>query len=229
MKRTASEDGAHEHAISLWPNAWILHLSSECIKGCSLAPTLHTANGKDPTLLPRSLRREGIVWPGTHQIPSTNGIQNAPGTADMPSTAGHWTKAYSCSLQSCRPHGPLTVVLQYLYLYRRNAYLPRSLMLAHHLVQVTWPERVGRCRARVRKQSNERDSEVRVSPHQSVFQPHLDTIDTYHLLEHSRFRRISGSVQPSATLPRVLPRNLNTRKSEKQSAWLVPYIIASAT
>ena len=139
----------------------------------SLAPTLH--GGK-----PRSLRREGIVWPGIHHSLDKRNSKRAAPCRPRPSQAGHWTATYSCSLQSSTPQGPLTAVYLSMYLYRCNACLLScpSRLVPSHLARARGR---GRCPARVRIQSNARDSEVRVSLQSGnveELQPRLDAFLT---------------------------------------------------
>jgi hypothetical protein len=102
------------------------------VPASSLAPTLH--GGK-----PRSLRREGIVWPGIHHSLDKRNSKRAAPCRPRPSHAGHWTATYSCSLQSSTPKDhsqrytcPCICTVATLVCF-----------LAHHASsQVTWPERV---------------------------------------------------------------------------------------
>jgi hypothetical protein len=143
------------------------------VPASSLAPTLH--GGK-----PRSLRREGIVWPGIHHSLDKRNSKRAAPCRPRPSHAGHWTATYSCSLQSSTPQGPLTAVYLSMYLYRCHACLLScpSRLVPSHLARARGR---GRCPARVRIQSNARDSEVRVSlqiGNVEELQPRLDAFLT---------------------------------------------------
>ena len=178
----------------------------------SLAPTLH--GGK-----PRSLRREGIVWPGIHHSLDKRNSKRAAPCRPRPSHAGHWTATYSCSLQSSTPQGPLTAVYLSMYLYRCNAlYFP-----AHHASsQVTWPERVAVAVAVALP-----ESEFRATRETARLEFHSKSAtskNSNHVSTHSLLRppnRFSLSQASTCIMPRKATQDLKW-------AWLVP-TITSAT
>ena len=176
----------------------------------SLAPTLH--GGK-----PRSLRREGIVWPGIHHSLDKRNSKRAAPCRPRPSHAGHWTATYSCSLQSSTPQGPLTAVYLSMYLYRCNACLLScpSRLVPSHLARARGR---GRCPARVRIQSNARDSEVRVSLQIGNVEELQPRLDASLLRPPNRF---SLSQASTCIMLRKATQDLKW-------AWLVP-TITSAT